>query len=61
MVGGVQVIEEMEADPGEHPALVGYHLIEDHVVGRDPVGGHEEKTVLVDLIDLPDLARSDVR
>jgi hypothetical protein len=60
MVWGVQQVEEVEAEPGEHPTLVGDGLVEDYVIGRDPVGGHEEEVVGVDLVDLPDLSRCDV-
>ena len=51
----------MQAEPGEHLALVRDQLVEDDVVGRDAVGGDEEEVLAVDLVDLPDLSRCDMR
>ena len=51
----------METQPGQHLALVRDQLVEDDVVGRDAVGGDEEEMLAVDLVDLPDLSRSDMR
>jgi hypothetical protein len=50
----------VEAEPGQHPTLVGDQLGKDDVIGRDTIGGDKKEVVRVDLVDLPHLAGGDV-
>ncbi len=60
VVGGVEEVEEVKAEPGEHAAFVGDQLREDHVICGDAIGCDKKKVVGVDLVDLPHLAGGDV-
>jgi hypothetical protein len=60
VAGGVEKVEEVEAEPGQHPTLVGDQLGKDDVIGRDTIGGDKKEVVRVDLVDLPHLAGGDV-
>ena len=56
VVGYAHQVEEVEAESGQNPTLVGDQLIEDHVVCGDAVRGDEEEVIRVHLIYLADLA-----
>jgi hypothetical protein len=60
VVGGVEQLEEVEAQTGQDSTLVRDCLAEDDVVRRDAIGGHEQEMVGVDLVDLPDFARCEM-
>ena len=60
VVGDVEGGEEEVAHRGEDAALVRDRAVQDEVIGRDPVGGHHEQGVLVDLVDLADLPGREV-
>jgi len=60
MVGGLEHLEEVEAEPCEHSSFVGYLLVENDVVRGDPVRGHEQQMLGIDLVDLPYLAGRNV-
>jgi hypothetical protein len=47
--------------PGEHAALVRDLGRQDDVEGRDPVAGDEQQALVVELVQLADLAAPDVR
>jgi hypothetical protein len=56
----VEPVEPERRHPGQHPALVGHRRRVDHVVGRHPVGGDEQQVVVVDLVEVADLAGAQV-
>ena len=60
MVVRVEQVEEEHAHRGEDPALVGNRGGEHVVVGRDPVAGHEQQVLVVDDIQVADLAAGEV-
>jgi hypothetical protein len=48
-------------EPGEHAALVGDLRRQDDVEGRDAVAGDEQQTLVLERVELADLAGRDVR
>ena len=60
VIRGVQQTEEEDAHRREDAALVRDGGLEDVVVGRDPVGRHKQQVVIVDAVDLPNLAAGQV-
>jgi hypothetical protein len=51
----------VKTETGEDSPLIRDGLIEDDVVGRDAVRCDEQEFLWIDLVDLPDLARGDMR
>ena len=56
VVGRLDVVEEEDAHRGQDAALVGYLGVEDVVVRRDPIGGDEQQVLVVDAVQLANLA-----
>ena len=56
MVGRLDVVEEEDAHRGQDAALVGYLGVEDVVVRRDPIGGDKQQVLVVDAVQLANLA-----
>jgi hypothetical protein len=56
-----ELAEPPQGQAGEHRALVRDRGREHDVVRRDPVGGHQEQVVVVDGVELADLAAGDQR
>ena len=54
-------LEPEVRERGEHAALVGDLVGQDHVEHRDAIGGNHQQLVVPDLVQLADLARVDVR
>ena len=56
MVGRLGVVEEEHAHRGQDATLVGYLVVEDEVERRDAVAGDEQQVVVVDAVELANLA-----
>src|SRR5262249_39974761 len=60
VVGSVDEAEEEHAHRGQDAALVRDRAVQDVVVRRDPVGRHQQQVLVVDAVDLADLAAGQV-
>lgn len=56
MIRKIDGVEEELAHRSEHSTLVWNFGIEDEIVCRDTIGSHHEDVLVVDLVDLTDLA-----
>src|SRR5262249_51212460 len=52
--------EPERSEAGEHATLVGNRGRQDDIEGGDAVGGDEEQVLVVERVQLPDLAASEV-
>ncbi len=60
VVGGVYQPEEEHAHCGQNAALVGNCAVQDEVVRRDPIGGDQQQVMVVDAVNLTNLAAGDM-
>ena len=61
MIGEIDVVEEEVAHRRENAAFIRDRRLQDVVEGGDPVRGHQHERVIVDFIDIANLATSNAR